>query len=169
VPTISALRVGRLARALRILRVLRALKATRMLVNLWAEQRAESLFFSAAVVSFSMVVLSSIAVLGFEDVPGGNIHNAQDAIWWSISTICTIAYGDFYPVTWEGRAIATMLMALGFGLIGTMSAVTVSWFLSPSQKSQQASTAELQATVAELRQMVGKLAAAKRDDRGPAE
>jgi voltage-gated potassium channel len=165
VPAINALRIGRLARVLRILRVLRALKATRMLVGYWAERRADSLIFSAAVVTFTMIVLSSLAVLSFEDVPGGNIHNAPDAIWWAISTICTIGYGDFYPVTWEGRAVATMLMALGFGLIGTLSGVAVSWILKPAQKGQDANLAHLEATVRELRETVTRLRTPKPEDR----
>ncbi len=165
VPAISALRIGRFARVLRILRVLRALKATRMLVGYWAERRADSVIFGAMVVTFTMIVLSSLAVLSFEDVPGGNIHNAPDAIWWAVSTICTIGYGDFYPVTWEGRAVATMLMALGFGLIGTLSGVAVSWILAPAQKGQDANMLHLQATVRELREAVAHLRTLNPDDR----
>lgn len=167
VPAVGGLRIGRLARVLRILRVLRALKATRMLVGYWTERRADSVFFSAAIVTFTMIVLSSLAVLSFEDVPGGNIRTAPDAIWWAITTICTIGYGDFYPVTWEGRAVATMLMALGFGLIGTLSGLVVSWFLTPAQKVQHNSVPELQATVAELRQAVARLEQMQPRDRGP--
>ena len=166
VPAVSGLRVGRLARVLRILRVLRALKATRILVGYWTERRADSVFFSAAIVTFTMIIVSSLAVLSFEDVPGGNIHTAPDAIWWAITTICTIGYGDFYPVTWEGRAVATMLMALGFGLIGTLSGLIVSWFLAPAQKGQPNTVSELKATVAELREAVARLEAKGAHDRG---
>jgi len=169
VPAVGALRLGRLARVLRILRVLRALKATRLLVGYWTNKRAESLFFSAAIVTFSMIVLSSLAVLSFEDVPGGNIHTAPDAVWWAISTICTIGYGDYYPVTWEGRAVATMLMALGFGLIGTLSGMTVTWFLRPGQNGGQHDVSELHATVKELRETVARLGAMQvrpRDEAG---
>lgn len=168
IPAINALRVGRLARLLRILRVLRALKATRLLVGYWTERRADSLFFSAAIVTFTMVIVSSLAVLSFENVPEGNIHTAPDAIWWAITTICTIGYGDFYPVTWEGRAVATMLMALGFGLIGTLSGLAVSWFLTPAQKGQHSEVADLQATVTALRETVARLEALQpRDPVGP--
>ena len=165
IPAVNGLRIGRLARVLRILRVLRALKATRILVGYWTERRADSVFFSAAIVTFTMIVLSSLAVLSFEDVPGSNIHTAPDAIWWAITTICTIGYGDFYPVTWEGRAVATMLMALGFGLIGTLSGFIVSWFVTPAQQGQHNNVAQLQATVAELREAVARLEAMGPRDR----
>jgi voltage-gated potassium channel len=159
VPAVGALRLGRLARILRILRVLRALKATRLLVGYFTERRAESLFFSAAIVTFSMVVISSLAVLSFEDVPGGNIRTAPDALWWSISTICTVGYGDFYPVTWEGRAVATMLMALGFGLMGTLSGIVVSWFLRPRHGGEEREVAELREAVEKLHETVARLGA----------
>ena len=166
VPAINALRIGRIARVLRILRVLRALKVTRILARSWASRRADSVFYAAAIVTFTMIVLCSLAVLSFEDVPGGNIHTAPDAIWWAISSICTVGYGDFYPVTWEGRAIAVMLMALGFGLIGTLSGVAASWFLAPVERADRAEIGELRSAVAELRDMITRLRSVKSGDGG---
>jgi voltage-gated potassium channel len=166
VPAINALRIGRVARVLRILRVLRALKVTRILAGAWASRRTDSVFYAAAIVTFTMIVLCSLAVLSFEDVPGGNIRTAPNAIWWAISTICTVGYGDFYPVTWEGRAIAVMLMALGFGLIGTLSGVAASWFLAPVEREDRAEITELREAVEELRATIARMNSPGSGDRG---
>jgi voltage-gated potassium channel len=51
--------------------------------------------------------------------PGANIKNLDDAFWWAVSTISTVGYGDVYPVTTEGRIIATIIMFTGIGILGT--------------------------------------------------
>jgi voltage-gated potassium channel len=50
--------------------------------------------------------------------PGANIKNLDDSFWWAVSTISTVGYGDVYPVTTEGRIIATFIMFAGIGILG---------------------------------------------------
>jgi voltage-gated potassium channel len=40
-----------------------------------------------------------------------------------------VGYGDYTPVTAEGRLIATAVMIVGVGLIGTVSATVAAWFV----------------------------------------
>ena len=42
--------------------------------------------------------------------PDASIHNLYDAFWWSVETITTVAYGEYYPVTALGRLISGVLM-----------------------------------------------------------
>src|SRR5215831_15937408 len=57
--------------------------------------------------------------------PHANITNLGDAFWWAVVTIATVGYGDYYPVTAVGRAIAVIVMFAGIGifvlLVGTLS------------------------------------------------
>ncbi|MDE2386689.1 MAG: potassium channel family protein [Actinomycetales bacterium] len=62
--------------------------------------------------------------------PGANITNFGDAVWWAFVTITTIGYGDYYPVTLEGRAIAVLLMLSGLALVSLITISLGSWFLS---------------------------------------
>lgn len=62
--------------------------------------------------------------------PGANITNFGDAVWWAFVTITTIGYGDYYPVTFEGRAIAVLLMLSGLALVSLITISLGSWFLS---------------------------------------
>jgi voltage-gated potassium channel len=157
VPMVGGLRAGRVARALRILRVLRALRATRMLVTYVLKHRAESAFFSVLSVSFSMIVFSAVAILSFElDADGANIRSAEDALWWAVTTITTVGYGDRFPVTSEGRAIAAMLMTAGVGLFGTLSGIVAAWFLSPDDQ-EVAATIQERAEISDLKAAVGEL------------
>lgn len=157
IPMVDAFRLGRVARILRILRVLRALKATKTLVSYLLTRRANSAFYSVLAISFSLIVISSIAMLYFEAGADGNIKTAEDALWWAMTTITTVGYGDKYPVTSEGRAVAAMLMTAGVGLFGTLSGVIASWFLTPANVKADEDITELRKTVVELRDLIERL------------
>lgn len=45
--------------------------------------------------------------------PGAKIHNLEDSIWWTISTITLVGYGDVVPVTFEGRVLGMLLQVIG--------------------------------------------------------
>lgn len=156
-PMIDALRLTRLARVIRILRLIRGIKATKILAQFILNRRAESAFLTVSLVSILLIVVSSIAILQFESQPESNIKGAQDAIWWSITTITTVGYGDRFPVTPEGRIIASFLMICGVGLFGTLSGFIASWFLEPSREKQDAELTELIVEIKQLRAQLGML------------
>ena len=70
---------------------------------------------------FYIIAVSAMAVSGGAiwlfvvegDVPESKITNLGDAFWWAIVTVTTVEYGDIYPVTVEGKIIASILMILG--------------------------------------------------------
>jgi voltage-gated potassium channel len=63
------------------------------------------------------------------NAPGATITTFRYALWWAVVTTTTVGYGDYTPVTAEGRAIATAVMVVGIGLIGTVSASVAAWFV----------------------------------------
>jgi voltage-gated potassium channel len=52
--------------------------------------------------------------------PGANITNLGDGIWWAIVTITTVGYGEYFPLTLVGRAIAVFVMLSGIGIAVTI-------------------------------------------------
>ncbi len=153
IPTIDALRWGRLARVLRIIRVVRGMKATKVLAEFVLERRAQSAFLAAALLSILLVVFSSAAILQFESSPEANIRTPEDAIWWSVVTITTVGYGDRYPLSSEGRLVAALLMTAGVGLFGTFSGFVAAWFLSGSSKQGDERSEIEQQLVREIREL----------------
>lgn len=78
-----------------------------------------------------LIFTCSIGVYDAEHkADGANIVQYGDALWWTFVTITTIGYGDYYPITFEGRAIAILLMISGLALVSVITVSIGSWFLS---------------------------------------
>lgn len=154
IPAIDFARWGRAARIFRVLRVLRALRATRTLATLAVRYRVRNAVLAAALVLLLTVFACSVGVLHFESDAGGKIRTAQDALWWAMSTVTTVGYGDLYPVTWEGRSIAALLMLTGVGVFSALAGAMSSLFLTPSVNDENRELQRLSGEVAALRKLI---------------
>jgi voltage-gated potassium channel len=157
IPTLHVARWGRAARVVRVFRVLRGLRATKLLTTLVLRRRAQNTILAATLVALLLVVFCSIAVLHFEDAPESNIKTAEDAIWWALATITTAGYGDRYPVTAEGRFIASILMCAGVGLFGTFSGFLAAWFMGTDRRAQESETAAVRKELAAVREALERI------------
>jgi voltage-gated potassium channel len=133
-PALRIFRAGRAARALRGLsRSIVALGGTASLGHALASARRVAKREGDRYV-FLLVVLATIAaaviILQVESTaPGSNIRSYPDAIWWAVSTVTTVGYGDYYPTTVEGRLVALVLMILGLGLFSVITARVAAFFI----------------------------------------
>ncbi|MFA7160105.1 MAG: ion transporter [Kiritimatiellia bacterium] len=130
IPFLPLARWGRLVRVARILVLLRSVRSAKAFLDVIFQSRIKGTFLSVVLATVVMVMVSSVAILICETSPGANIRTAGDALWWSFSTVTAVGYGDFYPVTLEGRLIAAVLMTAGVALFTTLTAMIVSHFLS---------------------------------------
>ncbi|HXV91784.1 MAG TPA: ion channel [Pseudonocardia sp.] len=165
-------------RALRVLMVLGVLNR-----QLRDDFRGRVAIYVAATVAL-VTFVASLAVLEAErDAPDSSITTFGDAVWWTLTTITTVGYGDRYPITAEGRVIAATLMIAGIGLLGIVTASLASWFVQKLRQAGQQvvdevteevdeisdeldrSEAQLAAVLAELRTISARLDALERDRR----
>ena len=73
---------------------------------------------------------AAIAALEAErGVAGSNINTFGDAIWWSIASVTTVGYGDKFPITPDGRFIASLLMVVGIALFSALTALMAAWVM----------------------------------------
>jgi voltage-gated potassium channel len=135
IPNAPALRVGRLVRILRIIRLLRAVRATHKVTSLFLKDKIRTGIASVLLSAFLLIMFCSVGILICEQQdPDANIKSAGDAIWWSVTTITTVGYGDKYPVTAEGRMVAMILMVAGIGLFGVLSGLAASFFIGSKEQ-----------------------------------
>ncbi|CAB4626963.1 unannotated protein [freshwater metagenome] len=80
---------------------------------------------------------SAVAVLDAERGQlGTSITGLPEAMWWSISTMTTIGFGDF-PQSLEGRFIAVALMLSGIGLFSAAAGMFANWIISDPAKAKK--------------------------------
>jgi voltage-gated potassium channel len=112
---------------MRVLRVLRIFVAIRAITPLIKSRVAATGIYMALLLPISWFV-GGVAVLDAEQgLDGAKIQNLPDALWWSLATLTTVGYGDFYPITTEGKAVAAVLMLLGIGLFSACAGILASW------------------------------------------
>jgi voltage-gated potassium channel len=124
-----------------------------------AGRRTESALLASTLIALLLIVSSSIAVLEFEVPEGGNITNAQDAMWWAVTTMTTVGYGDRYPITPEGRIVGVFLMAAGVAIFGVLSGAIASWFLRPAAQEADVDLAEIKRLLLALSERSGPVVA----------
>jgi voltage-gated potassium channel len=134
-PYLSHLRWGRVVRILRIIRLIRALRATHKITNILLKDKFKTGVAAMVLVSILLLIFSSLGILICErNDQNANIKTIGDAIWWSVTTLTTVGYGDKYPVTTAGRCLAMIVMIGGMGLFGGLSGLAASFFIGAKEK-----------------------------------
>ncbi len=110
-----------------------------------------------------VLFVASLAVLDAErGTKGATITTFGDALWWAMTTITTVGYGDRYPISTEGRFIAGGLMLAGIALLGIVAASLASWMLEKIREVegqvQAATRADIEALTVEVRALHQTLA-----------
>jgi len=129
-PLLAPLRVFSGLRALRILRAVTVLSVVAK-----TQRTSKKVVNPQSVGTTILIVFVVIAVgagleLQFErGAAGANITSFADSLWWAVSTVTTVGYGDKYPVTMEGRAFAALLMFVGIGTASLIAAGLTTFFV----------------------------------------
>jgi voltage-gated potassium channel len=124
-----------------------------------ASLRAALLIYGAGT-ALLLIWQASLAVLGAErHAPGANITSFGDAVWWAFCTVTTVGYGDYTPVTVQGRVVAVSLMIGGVVLVGLITATFSSWVVERATRGHQE---QLPATRADVERLRAELESAER-------
>uniref|UniRef100_UPI00037C176A potassium channel family protein n=1 Tax=Nocardiopsis chromatogenes TaxID=280239 RepID=UPI00037C176A len=163
-----------------VLPVLRPLRLVQVILVLgFINKRARMVTLRRSVAWYAgagavlLVVCAALAVLDAErGAPGAVITDFPEALWWAATTVTTVGYGDFYPVTLWGRVVAIVLFTAGIALLGVVTGTLASWFvemLDTAQETASATQAQVEDLMLEVRALRAELAgrAAVPGDGGP--
>lgn len=158
IPMIEPLRFGRLFHILRVILVIRSGRT--VLKQLLANKR-ETTLASIILLLVILLTVGSGMMLAIEGQnPDSNIQTASDALWWAFVTISTVGYGDHYPITLEGKLLASGIIICGVGIFGMISGLITSLIASPSDTQNQRSENKeklLEQIVAQQQQILQRL------------
>jgi voltage-gated potassium channel len=113
------------------------------------QERLDRLRLRGAVLMIvtTAVILAVIAAV-LERLIDPAFQTMGEALWFTVSTVTTVGYGDIVPESTGGKLVASGLMLLGLGLIPILTSVVVSILIS------QRSRAEREAEEGEFKRLV---------------
>lgn len=119
---------------LRPLRLLRVISFGSLVIQKVAVGRQFAITLKVFLASILLAYIGAVQITITErGVEGSNIKNFGDGLWWAITTITTVGYGDRFPTTSTGRLLAVGLMLVGISLMGVITASVAAWFVKMSQ------------------------------------
>lgn len=112
---LRAVRAFRLFRLLRLLKITRAKALNRFGRALWTVKDEGLIFlFTTAVVLY----LAAAGIYHFEhEAQPETFGSIPESLWWAVTTLTTVGYGDAYPVTAGGRMFTTVILLVGIAIV----------------------------------------------------
>lgn len=125
---IVALRMIRVIRIMRLFRVNQSFDAFNIVAAVVMEKKKQLM---SSICMIAMIMLAaSLCMYGFEhDVQPEVFENAFSGIWWAMSTVLTVGYGDIYPITIGGKLVAIIIALLGVCVVAIPTGVISAGFV----------------------------------------
>lgn len=147
-------------RLVRLMRLLRLLVLYRMLRRLGRSYRLSPLQFTGATAGVAWLTGGLAAY-----VAEPTFHSYGDSLWWAITTMTTVGYGDLAPTTPLGRFVGAVLMVIGVSLMASFTATIASYLVEDNTDQVMKQELVMQQELAALRQEVARLADLLESDR----
>ena len=122
---------------LRPLRLLRVISFGGLAIQKIAMGRQVAITLKVLIASVFIAYVAAIQItISERAVDSSNIKNFGDGLWWAITTVTTVGYGDKFPTTMEGKFLAVGLMIVGISLMGVITASVAAWFVKMGQNEK---------------------------------
>ncbi len=137
----AALQATRVFRLLRLVRLMKLAVLSRRLLSTEGVR-------DAAVFALITILGGGAAFAAVENGHQEHPVTAWDGVWWAITTVTTVGYGDFSPRTLGGRVIAIVVMVVGIGFVAIITAAAAERFMR--SREAEAERAELRERLDEV-------------------
>lgn len=121
------LRVVRVVRTMRVFRIFKAARYSRTLrIISNVIRRSKEALMAVGTFAALYVLVSALVVFNIEQETFGTFF---DAIYWATVSLTTVGYGDIYPVTVTGRAVAMLSSVFGIAIVALPSGIITAGYL----------------------------------------
>lgn len=132
-------KIVRVVRIFRLFKVNRQSDAFNVVSEVINEKKSQ--IISSMFMVFMLMLAASLCMYGLEhDAQPDVFTNAFSGIWWAMSTVLTVGYGDIYPITTAGKMVAILIAILGVGVVaiptGLISAGFVEYYTKLDMSSR---------------------------------
>ena len=131
-----AFRMLRVVRIFRLFRINSQYDAFNVILNVLNEKKNQ--LVSSIFLIVMLMVASSLCMYSIEhNAQPEAFKNAFSGIWWSVSTLLTVGYGDIYPITTLGKFMAIVIAFLGVGMVAIPTGIISAGFVEHYSKIKQ--------------------------------
>ncbi len=133
----AALRMLRVVRIFHLFRINATFDSFNVIRSVLYEKRNQ--LASSFFIILTLMLASSLCLYSAEHAAQpGVFENAFSGIWWSVSTILTVGYGDIYPVTVLGRIMAIIIAFLGTAAVALPTGIVSAGFVEQYNRTKDA-------------------------------
>lgn len=122
---LRAVRIFRLLRLVRMLKFFKYRKAIRRFRLALNIAREELILFGF--VALIMLYLSAVGIYYFENpAQPEQFKSVFHSLWWAVTTLTTVGYGDMYPITTGGKLFTFIVLMIGLGIVAVPTGLVAS-------------------------------------------
>ena len=133
---VIAFRVVRVVRILRLFRITAYYDSLNIIADVIKSKRQQLL--SSLFILLVLMVASSLCMYSLEHEAQPEVfRSAFSGIWWSVSTLLTVGYGDIYPITPAGQAAGIVISFLGVGMVAIPTGIISAGFVEQYSRVQR--------------------------------
>ena len=123
-----AFRMFRVVRIFRLFRINAYYDSLNVITQVLASKAQQLL--SSVFIILVLMIASSLCMYSLEhDAQPEVFSNAFSGIWWSVSTLLTVGYGDIYPITTMGKIFSIFITFLGVGMVAIPTGIISAGFV----------------------------------------
>lgn len=128
-----AFRIFRVIRIFRLFQINKQYDAFNVIIDVLNDKKTQ--IFSSVCIIGILMVASSLCMYSLEhEAQPEQFKNAFSGIWWAMSTLLTVGYGDIYPITTAGKWMAIVIAFLGVGLVAIPTGIISAGFVEHYSK-----------------------------------
>lgn len=137
----AVFKMFRVARILRLFRINAYYDSLNVITEVLLRKKQQ--LMSSIFIILVMMLASSLCMYSIENpVQPDVFSNAFSGIWWSVSTLLTVGYGDIYPVTTAGKAMGIIIAFLGVGIVAIPTGIISAGFVEQYSRLQSIGNGE---------------------------